>query len=223
MKTIGFHIFTVDAAARSGDNEEERFAQETNVDQTRIAKIVEEALRPSSPAGPGSANETPLTSATEKKSMVKRVAIGSDHGGFQLKDFLIRHLKDSGYLVTDVGTHSEEACDYPDFAEKVARLVAAGDCERGIMIDTFGVASAMAANKVRGVRAAVCWDLATARSSREHNNANVLALGGKSHDEKLAAEIATTWLTTEFAGGRHWRRVNKVMEIERRSGRPSSS
>jgi ribose 5-phosphate isomerase B len=186
---------------------------------TRIERIVETALRPSAPGGRGVSNEVPLTDATEKKGMVKRVAIGSDHGGFKLKAFLSRRLADAGYFVTDAGTFSEEACDYPDFAEKVARLVAAGDCERGIMIDTFGTASAMAANKVRGVRASVCWDTATARSSREHNNANVLALGGKSHSEQLAAEIAEVWLTTEFAGGRHWRRVNKVMEIERRSRR----
>ena len=187
--------------------------------ETRMGRIVQAALRPTAPAGRGAANETPLTEATEKKGTVKRVAIGSDHGGFRLKDFLSRRLAAAGYFVTDAGTFSEEACDYPDFAERVGRLVAAGDCERGIMIDTFGTASAMAANKVRGVRASVCWDAATARSSREHNNANVLALGGKSHGEALAAEIVEIWLGTEFAGGRHWRRVNKVMEIERRSRR----
>jgi len=185
--------------------------------QTRIGKIVEVALRPSAPAGRGASSEIPLSSATEKMGMVKRIAIGSDHGGFKLKSFLARRLASAGYFVSDVGTLSEEACDYPDFAERVARLVAAGDCDRGIMIDTFGTASAMAANKVRGVRASACWDAATARSSREHNNANVLALGGKAHSEALAAEIVEIWLATEFAGGRHWRRVNKVMEIERRS------
>jgi len=152
---------------------------------------------------------------TENKGTVKRVALGSDHGGFELKEAVMKYLKDSGYQVKDVGTFGPEAVDYPDFAEKVARAVASDDCERGIMIDSIGIASAMVANKVRGIRAAPCWDLNTARSSREHNNANVLTLGGKVLNEALAQEIVGLWLTTPFAGGRHWPRVNKIMAVER--------
>ena len=102
-------------------------------------------------------------------------------------------------------------------AEKVARAVASGDCDRGIMIDSIGIASAIAANKIRGIRATPCWDVTTARSSREHNNANVLTLGGKILEETLAKEIVSAWLATEFAGGRHWPRVNKIMALERTS------
>jgi len=146
---------------------------------------------------------------------IKRVAIGSDHGGFPLKQVLISFLEGKGYIVKDCGTYSTQACDYPDYAGLVARSVAAGDCDRGIMIDSIGVASAMAANKVRGIRAAACWDLRSASSSREHNNANVLTLGGKVLEENLACQMVDTWLNTPFSGGRHWPRVNKIMALER--------
>lgn len=156
-----------------------------------------------------------MSESGEISAGCRRVAIGSDHGGFPLKGILIPFLESQGYLVRDCGTFSAEPCDYPDFAAAVARAVAAGDCDRGIMIDSIGVASAMAANKVRGIRAAACWDLRSAASSREHNNANVLTLGGKTVPEELARELVLTWLRTPFAGGRHWPRVNKIMALER--------
>ena len=185
------------------------------MDKNRIERIVEEVLNQNGAIVRAPANEVPMASVTEKKGTVKKIALGADHGGFPLKEYLARFLQEKGYRIADQGTSSTEAVDYPDFAAKVARAVASGDCDRGIMIDTLGVASAMAANKIRGIRAAMCHDLATARSSREHNDANVLTLGTKTVEPALAAEIALTWLTTDFAGGRHWPRVNKVMALER--------
>jgi ribose 5-phosphate isomerase B len=185
------------------------------MDANKIEQIVEEVMKQSAPIVKGPSNEVVMTNVTEKKGTVKRIAIGADHGGFPLKEALISFLKAKNYIVKDQGTFSTDAVDYPDFAEKVARAVASEDCDRGIMIDSLGMASAMAANKVRGIRAAMCYDLTTARSSREHNNANVLTLGGKLMDITLAGEIVSLWLTTDFTGGRHWPRVNKIMAIER--------
>ena len=186
------------------------------MNQDRIRHIVEEVINQTAPILKRPSNEVAMTNVTEKKGTVKRIAIGADHGGFPLKEDLIRFLRTKNYIVKDQGTYSTDAVDYPDFAEKVARAVASEDCDRGIMIDSLGMASAMAANKVRGIRAAMCYDLTTARSSREHNNANVLTLGGKIMDAALAGEIVSLWLTTDFAGGRHWPRVNKIMAIERK-------
>ena len=185
------------------------------MEQSRIEQLVEEVINQTTRIVKGPSNEVPMTNVTEKKGTVKRIAIGADHGGFPLKEELIKFLQGKNYIVKDQGTFSTDAVDYPDFAEKVARAVASGDCDRGIMIDSLGMASAMAANKVRGIRAAMCYDLTTARSSREHNNANLLTLGGKIMDSTLAGEIVSLWLTTDFAGGRHWPRVNKIMAIER--------
>ncbi len=183
---------------------------------SRLEKIVEEVVGQVNPIGRRMSNETPLREVTRKMGTVKSVALGADHGGFPLKEELIRFLQDQGFIVKDMGAFSTDSVDYPDFAEKVARAVASGDCDRGIMVDSIGIASAMAANKVRGIRAAPCWDLTSARSSREHNNANVLTLGGKVLDDKLAQEIVSLWLATPFAGGRHWPRVNKIMALERK-------
>ena len=184
--------------------------------ESRLEEIVEEVIGQINPIGRGVSNETPLREVTRKMGTVKRIALGADHGGFPLKEELILFLQDDGFIVKDMGTFSTDPVDYPDFAEKVARAVASGDCERGIMVDSIGIASAMAANKVRGIRAAPCWDLNSARSSREHNNANVLTLGGKVLADKLSKEIVSLWLSTPFAGGRHWPRVNKIMAIERK-------
>jgi ribose 5-phosphate isomerase B len=192
-----------------------RAIEPNEMDQNRIEKIVEEVLNQKGVIVKAPANEVPMTGVTEKKGTVKKIAIGADHGGFPLKEYLVRFLEDKGYRVADQGTSGTEAVDYPDFAAKVARAVASGDCDRGIMIDSLGMASAMAANKVRGIRAAMCYDLTTARSSREHNDANVLTLGGKILEPALAAEIVSLWLATDFAGGRHWPRVNKIMALER--------
>jgi ribose 5-phosphate isomerase B len=144
------------------------------------------------------------------------VALGADHGGFPLKEQLKTHLTSQGYSVVDCGTNSTEAVDYPDFAYAVARLVSEGRAWRGIIVDGAGIGSCMAANKVPGVRAALCYDHATASNSREHNDANVLTLGAGLIGPSLAKQIADTWLTTEFGGGRHAKRVNKIIEIERR-------
>jgi len=146
---------------------------------------------------------------------VQRVALGSDHGGFEAKEFLKSYLQTLGYTVVGVGTTSKDSLDYPDFAQKVARKVASGDCARGIMVDGAGIGSCMVCNKVRGIRAALCYDRKTAVNSREHNNANVLTLGGPLHTADVLAAIVKTWLETRFAGGRHWARVNKIMAVER--------
>jgi len=145
-----------------------------------------------------------------------KVAIGADHGGYELKEVLKSHLSELGYTVVDCGTDSKESVDYPDFAFAVAQLVGQGQVSYGIVIDGAGIGSCMAANKVPGVRASMCYDQGTAINSREHNNANVLTLGAGMIGSNLARQIVKTWLTTPFAGGRHARRVDKITAIERR-------
>lgn len=143
-----------------------------------------------------------------------RIAIGADHAGFPLKQHLIVTLARLGHAVQDRGTHSEAAVDYPPICAEVARLVTSGKADRGIIIGGSGQGEQMAANKVRGARAALCNDLYTARMSRAHNDANVLALGGRIVAFGLADEIVALWLTTAFDGGRHQRRVEQIAEIE---------
>ncbi|KPJ60731.1 MAG: ribose 5-phosphate isomerase [Latescibacteria bacterium DG_63] len=144
------------------------------------------------------------------------VAIGSDHGGFKLKESLKRYLEEElAVIVKDLGTHSEESTDYPDFALAVARAVASGESEKGIVIDTMGIGSSIAANKVKGVRAALCHDVETAKNSRGHNDANVLALGSKVVSAGHARTIVREWLASSFEGGRHARRVQKIVDAER--------
>jgi ribose 5-phosphate isomerase B len=149
----------------------------------------------------------------------RTVAIGADHGGFELKQELKRHLRDWGYRVLDLGTDSAAPVDYPDFAEAVANAVARGEASLGVILDSAGIGSAIAANKVAGVRAALCYDRATARNSREHNDANVLSLGAKLISAEAAREILAVWLSTPFSGGRHQRRVDKIRSIEERQGK----
>jgi ribose 5-phosphate isomerase B len=144
------------------------------------------------------------------------VALGADHGGYELKERLKTTVASAGYGVIDCGTHSDESVDYPDFAYAVARMVADGRAWRGIIIDGAGIGSCMAANKVPGIRAAMCYDQATAVNSREHNNANVLTLGAGLIGPSLAGQIVITWLATEFGGGRHGRRVDKIDAIGKR-------
>ena len=150
------------------------------------------------------------------------VAIGADHGGYELKELLKGYLGELGYAVVDCGTGSTDAVDYPDFALAVAQLVAQGRAWRGIVVDGAGIGSCMAANKVPGVRAAMCYDQATAVNSREHNDANVLTLGAGLIGPNLARQIVKTWLETAFGGGRHARRVDKIVQIERRFFRDSA-
>jgi deoxyribose-phosphate aldolase len=143
-----------------------------------------------------------------------RIALGADHAGYGLKEELAGHLKTQGHAITDVGTSSDEAVDYPVFAEAVARKVAAGLCERGIMVDGAGIGSAMAANKVPGVRAAVAYDLSSALNSREHNDANVLALGAGLIGPALARQIVDAWLAADCTEERHLKRVALIERME---------
>jgi ribose 5-phosphate isomerase B len=145
----------------------------------------------------------------------RTVAIGADHGGYTMKKMLKAALQNS-YVVIDCGTNSAESVDYPDFALAVAQLVSSGRAWRGIMIDGAGIGSCMVANKVPGVRAALCYDQATAVNSREHNDANLLTLGAGLIGNNLAKQIVETWLSTDFGGGRHAKRVEKIMNIEKR-------
>jgi ribose 5-phosphate isomerase B len=144
------------------------------------------------------------------------VAIGADHGGFQLKEALKPIFEEHRLQLIDVGVHDEKAADYPDIAEKAALILTSGQATRGVLIDGAGIGSSMAANKVPGIRAALCYDKASARNSREHNDSNVLTLGSKLLTQSQAEEVLRVWLATPFAGGRHLGRVQKISEIERR-------
>lgn len=157
-------------------------------------------------------HSTPEDPAEQPEKQV--VAIGTDHGGVDLKDILAQDLISLGYEVIDCGTHTKDSVDYPDIAHTVAQLVASGKAWRGVIIDGAGIGSCMAANKVPGVRAAMCYDHATAVNSREHNNANVLTLGAGLIGVNLARQILSKWLSTAFGGGRHGKRVDKITSIE---------
>ncbi len=143
------------------------------------------------------------------------VAVGADHAGFALKQHLTEWLVAEGHRALDVGTNSSDSVDYPDFAASVAHLVTAGDAERGLLVCGTGIGMAIAANKVPGIRAGVCGDVATACLSRQHNDLNVLALAGRVTSPHDAIAIVRAWLETPFEGGRHQRRLNKVAGLER--------
>ena len=144
------------------------------------------------------------------------IALGADHAGWELKEALKVWLIESGHQILDFGTHSPDSVDYPDYALEVAESVASGKAERGLLVCGTGIGMAMTANKVPGIRAALCSDPFMARMSREHNDANVLTLGGRLMDGELGLEILQMWLGTEFAGGRHERRLAKIAQIESR-------
>ena len=144
-----------------------------------------------------------------------KIALGADHAGFELKEAIKKHLADRTVEVDDRGTHSPDPVDYPDFARRVGEQVASGKADLGILVCGAGIGMSMAANKVPGIRAANVHSEVEAQLSREHNNANVLALGGRLLDPQLALKIVNRWLATSFAGGRHQRRVDKVGELER--------
>jgi ribose 5-phosphate isomerase B len=146
----------------------------------------------------------------------RKIAFGSDHGGFQLKQMLLKHAESLGYSVMDLGTSSEEPCDYPDFAYAVARAVASGEAWRGVAIDGAGIGSCIVANKVPGIRAACCHNEFVERNSREHNDSNVLTLGSRVTGSEVCKEILRIWIESWFAGGRHKGRVEKIIDIERR-------
>jgi ribose 5-phosphate isomerase B len=143
-----------------------------------------------------------------------KIAIGSDHAGFGLKEDVLAILKETSFEVVDCGTNNTVSVDYPDFGEKVSRMVSAGDVDRGILICGTGIGMSMVANKFPKVRAALCNDLFSAKMSRLHNDANVLVLGSRIIGKDLAAEIVRTWLDTAFEGDRHMRRLQKIKNIE---------
>jgi ribose 5-phosphate isomerase B len=145
---------------------------------------------------------------------MKRIAIGCDHRGFGLKKPIISLLQDEGYSYQDFGCHSTEPVDYPDIARKVGEAVASGNFDQGILICSTGIGMCIAANKIKGVRAALCHNVFAAQRARQHNDANILCLGGEGADTNLVLEIVKTFLSTEFEGGRHARRVNKITALE---------
>jgi len=153
----------------------------------------------------------------------RTVAMGSDHGGYRLKEALKPLLESLGFAVRDVGVDEEKPADYPDIAHMVAKLVASATATRGVIIDGAGIGSCMAANKVPGIRAALCYDKASAKNGREHNDSNVLTLGARLLTQSQAEDVLRTWLETPFAGGRHQARVQKIMDIEQQYARKGTS
>ena len=145
-----------------------------------------------------------------------KIAVGCDHGALDLKNTVVAHLTAKGYEVQDFGTYTKDSCDYPDFAAAAAKAVAAGECDKGIVLCTTGIGVSIAANKIPGIRCALLSDLMSARLTREHNDTNVMALGAGVVGKNLALEIVDTWLGTEFSGdARHARRIAKVMDLEK--------
>jgi ribose 5-phosphate isomerase B len=197
----------------------------TNLSDSELHEIVQQVVRRTLGSGyvraPVEAAhiaqlEKPETAPAVSRQLAQNriISMGADHGGFTLKEALKAYLQQQGYQVDDCGTYSTDSVDYPDYAYAVAKKVSVGAAWRGILIDGAGIGSCMAANKVPGVLAAMCYDHATAVNSREHNGANVLTLGAGMIDEALARQIVMTWLNTVFGGGRHARRVDKIFAIE---------
>jgi ribose 5-phosphate isomerase B len=167
----------------------------------------------------GSSDKEPVPAAPVSQAVSsgkKVVAIGADHGGYELKEALKAELNTLGYEIKDVGTNSKEAVDYPDFAHEVALQVGSGSAWRGIMIDGAGIGSCIVANKVPGVRAGMAYDHSSAVNSREHNDTNVLTLGAGLIGVSLAKQIIKIWLATDFAGGRHKPRLDKIKSVEKK-------
>ncbi len=163
--------------------------------------------------------EVPASEVPVVRDPQRTVVLGSDHGGFVLKESLKPLLESLGLVINDQGVKHGEPADYPDIALAVAEIVASGEAMRGIIVDGAGIGSAMAANKVPGIRAALCYDRATARNSREHNHANVLTLGGRLLTATQAEDVVRTWIDTPYGGGRHQARIDKIAQIERRYSR----
>ena len=187
----------------------------TNLNDAEIHEIVQQVVGKAL----GSPAPEPVATASAPQvltSSKKVVAIGADHGGYELKEALKPELKTLGFEINDVGTNSKDAVDYPDFAHAVAQAVGNGKAWRGIMIDGAGIGSCIVANKVPGVRAGMAYDYSSAVNSREHNDTNVLTLGAGLIGLNLARQIVKVWLTTEFGGDRHAKRVDKIMVVERK-------
>ncbi len=190
--------------------------------ESEIREVVRRVVSGMSTPGASTPTATAASGSPHQDPGSTTIAIGCDHGGYPLKERIGFRLREQGYEVTDCGTHSAESVDYPDFALAVAQLVSSGEAAYGIVIDGAGIGSAMVANKVPGVRAALCYDLSSARNSREHNHANVLTLGAGLIGPALALQITEAWLDTPWAPGRHANRVDKITAIERQYLRSTS-
>ncbi len=176
-----------------------------------------------SPTPAGGVSPAPAAgSGVAASGALTTIAVGADHGGYPLKERIGFRLKEIGHEVVDCGTHSADAVDYPDFAHAVAQTVARGGAVYGIIVDGAGIGSAMVANKVPGIRAALCYDISSARNSREHNHANVLTLGAGLVGAGLALQIVDAWLATPWAPGRHANRVAKITDVENQYLRSAS-
>jgi ribose 5-phosphate isomerase B len=194
----------------------------TPVDDKQLDQIVRRVLMqvmgriPVVPSSVQSSSKSEELPKTENKSEVRKiVALGADHGGFELKETLKADLGEMGLDVIDVGTYSRAAVDYPEYAHEVAKLVSTGKAWRGIMIDGAGIGSCIVANKLPGIRAGMAYDYTSAVNSREHNDTNVLTLGAGLIGVNLAKQIVKTWLSTDFSGDRHARRVDKISVVEK--------
>jgi len=185
----------------------------SDISEQEIQEITRRVLNHVLGAGAQLAESRPQPQAASAPAK-KLVVIGSDHGGFDMKEALKPEIGNLGYEVLDVGAHSKDAVDYPDFAHEVASLVGTGRAWRGIMIDGAGIGSCIVANKVPGVRAGMAYDYSSAVNSREHNDTNVLTLGAGLIGLNLAKQIVQVWLSTEYAGGRHQRRIDKILAVE---------
>lgn len=193
----------------------QKVLQRTLGGATGMSGIANSTTKDTTESKPMQAVVVPQINPQKVEEKQKTVAIGTDHGGFEMKEALKTYLKEIGYTVTDCGTNSRDAVDYPDFALAVAREVAGGKAWRGIVIDGAGIGSCITANKIPGIRAAMCYDYASAMNSREHNDANILTLGAGLIGLNQARTIVKTWLATDFLGGRHARRVEKIIAVEK--------
>ncbi len=186
--------------------------------QQIVQRVLKQAMGQAEPGALTGSHQSDIAkdpTPANKSASRKVVAIGSDHGGFELKEILKGELSGMGLDVNDVGTYSKAAVDYPDYAHEVAKLVSLGKAWRGIMIDGAGIGSCIVANKVPGIRAGMAYDYSSAVNSREHNDTNVLTLGAGLIGVNLAKQIVKTWLSTDFGGDRHARRVEKIGNIEK--------
>ena len=191
------------------------------MDEKQVHEIVQRVLaqvmgKQGDPSVPAIVPTSSIPAESTKPGATPRkvVALGADHGGFELKEGLKATLSEMGLDVNDVGTHSKAAVDYPDYAHEVAKLVSSGKAWRGIMIDGAGIGSCIVANKIPGIRAGMAYDLSSAMNSREHNDTNVLSLGAGLIGINLARQIVKTWLSTDFGGERHLRRIEKITAVD---------
>ena len=188
-----------------------------------VGTIVTSSAREVAAAAESASSKCRRINSPRSRRPERTVAIGADHGGYRLKEALKPLLESLGLAIRDVGVNEEKPADYPDIAHMVAKLVASGTAARGVIIDGAGIGSCMAANKVPGIRAALCYDKASAKNGREHNDSNVLTLGARLLTQTQAEDVLRTWLETPFAGGRHQARVQKIMDIEQQYGRKGPS